>query len=949
MASLTNGETSWIDGSALPGIAYEYAVVREFASAPGRATGYLLAGYNVELLAGGRVILIVTDSVAGALEAELERWCEDLVGDGWSVIKREVSESASPQEVKAVIRAANDDGGVPARALILFGRVPVPYSGDHAPDGHIPEHRGAWPADTYYADLDGEWTDELVSVTSASRPATWNVPGDGKFDASLLPSDVELETGRIDFANMTLIDEGEIDLLKRYLDRNHAFRHRMGDYSELPRLSLIDDQFATPTKPFAANGWRNFSPMFGPASTYTGHLFSHLGDDLFLFALSVGSGSYTSMAGVGTSVDFGARRTRAVFHLLGGSYFGDWDVPNNFLRAPLAGHPDSLGLASLWIGRPDVHMFPMALGETIGYAVRLTQNNNGDVGTGYTVGEDSTARGTHIALMGDPTLRLLPVSPPDDLNSAIQLDVGVRLSWTPSKDAEVLGYSIFRKEGIGPWQNLAELVQGQDFLDTMVSPQSSYHYRVHALKHEITGSGTYLNRSQAALSTSVSLPDGFWTGPHIELRTHSDDAPIAFGSTVAASPGSEEEGLCELHFSIRSLGSHDLTIKDVVLIDGSRDWKLSPTVQERMILHPGNRIDFALSSPIASHGRGDFANEATVSVSTDDPRDGDVVFSVRGCEPKPQDYRNFDEWIEQFTSIPREIQGIDDDPDGDGISNALEYAFGGDPSSGDSGDVILPRVIRVENVTSESADLFVEYRQRGDLSGSNGRGAIGRDYAIHDLRYIVETSTDNGSSWIQAQGTAVASQLPKLEDSNAEIVTVVSRVPESTPDGFIRLARVRVVVSEPLFTFARWVKSFDGLESPVATPIADPDGDGLTNLMEYALGGDPAVPDAVSLVPKLVEFKKSGRELFLSYSRRIAQPSSLSLKGVTDLTYGIEVSDDLVHWVPWDFGSEENIVSVSGDGFEKVRVRVFDVIDGRISETRFVRVRIGLRFLPELD
>jgi hypothetical protein len=41
---------------------------------------------------------------------------------------------------------------------VLIGNVPVPYSGDLNPDGHS-DHDGAWPTDTYYAEMNGTWTD----------------------------------------------------------------------------------------------------------------------------------------------------------------------------------------------------------------------------------------------------------------------------------------------------------------------------------------------------------------------------------------------------------------------------------------------------------------------------------------------------------------------------------------------------------------------------------------------------------------------------------------------------------------------------------------------------------------------------------------------------------------------------------------------------------------------
>ena len=87
--------------------------------------------------------------------------------------------------------------------LYLLGNIPVPYSGLMAPDGHSPDHVGAWPADVFYADFDGEWADESINSSGASRVENKNIPGDGKFDKSQNDADIKYPVGRIDFYNLT--------------------------------------------------------------------------------------------------------------------------------------------------------------------------------------------------------------------------------------------------------------------------------------------------------------------------------------------------------------------------------------------------------------------------------------------------------------------------------------------------------------------------------------------------------------------------------------------------------------------------------------------------------------------------------------------------------------------------------------------------------------------------
>src|SRR5690606_8841470 len=121
----------------------------------------------------------------------------------------------------------------------------VPYSGDLFPDGH-PNHKGAWPADVFYADMDGVWTDHLVTSTNAERQVNWNLPNDGKYDQSQIPSSLELMLGRVDLHNMTCYANkpqarSELDLMRQYLNKNHAFR--TGQMS-VQRRGLICDNFS---------------------------------------------------------------------------------------------------------------------------------------------------------------------------------------------------------------------------------------------------------------------------------------------------------------------------------------------------------------------------------------------------------------------------------------------------------------------------------------------------------------------------------------------------------------------------------------------------------------------------------------------------------------------------------------------------------------------------------
>lgn len=255
-----------MDTSVAPGIAYEYKVVVTFqGGSPLPAYGYLVAGYDLPAaIHRGRILVVVDASFSYALAPEITRFKDDLLGDGWQVESLTVSPQDTPQAIQAQIRqvsAQNAAGEL--KAAVLIGRVPFVLSGDYEPDGH-PETGGPWPSDIFYADMDGTWSDSTVN-----RPGI-NVPSDGKLDPSSIRlvgnGAAEIAIGRIDLRGMSAWPESETALLKRYFDRNHAFRTRSGAFANnVPRRGILKDYSLGyfEGEAFASVGWRAFSAAFG--------------------------------------------------------------------------------------------------------------------------------------------------------------------------------------------------------------------------------------------------------------------------------------------------------------------------------------------------------------------------------------------------------------------------------------------------------------------------------------------------------------------------------------------------------------------------------------------------------------------------------------------------------------------------------------------------------------
>ncbi len=488
VATLGPAATNYTDANVMPGVGYEYRISKTDDAFGGE--GYIYCGIQMPLVeARGTVVLIVDNTVASNLVMELQRLQNDLTGDGWTVIRHDVARTNSVASVKALILADYRADTNNVNSVFLFGHVPVPYAGDIYPDAH-PDHEGAWPCDGYYGDTTGAWLDTTVSVTVAADHRNYNEPGDGKFDPDspngyYFPAVIQLRVGRVDLSNLPAFALPETELLRQYLNKDHNFRHRR--ITAQPR-GLIDDNFGVGVgEAFAADGWRNFAAFFGASNSLTTSTWvTTLADQSFLWGYGCGPANYTLSEGVTSTAELATNDPQVVFVMLYGSYFGDWDAPNDLLRAPLA--TPTYTLTCAWAGRPHWQFHHMALGETTGFSARLAQNNDGTL---YTT---EYANFLHIALMGDPTLRMQPVAPPAALSLSTNHSGQIQLSWTASTDS-VAYYAVYGSTGIGgPFTRLPNgLVTTNTYTDTV---GGSSVYMVRAVKLQVSASGSYFNPSQ---------------------------------------------------------------------------------------------------------------------------------------------------------------------------------------------------------------------------------------------------------------------------------------------------------------------------------------------------------------------------------------------------------------------------------------------------------------------
>lgn len=513
LAVLGSGSTTWSDSTVSPEKGYEYQVIKSLPAFPygdgsaNSGAGYIYAGIKIPPTHfSGICLIVVDDTYKNLLTAEINRLQDDLEADGWKPQVIFVNRKDSVSIVKSRIKSWAISNPADNQALFLLGRVPVPYSGEIAPDGHHSDHRGAWPCDGYYADLDGLWTDQTVNISSAASSRNYNKPGDGKFDQNVIPSSVRLQVGRVDFSNMSKFPESEEQLLRRYLDKDHAWRR--GKIS-IEERGLVDNNFRD-IEGLGQSGWMNFAPMFGLANVKDLPYHQTLSNQSYLWSYGCGGGGPESASDISSTSSFAKDSLLNIFTMMFGSYFGDWDYPNNFLRAAIASRTC---LASTWGNRPVWFLHHMAMGAHIGYSTQMTMNNRGIYKPRYYGGYVSTA------LMGDPTIKMHVHRPVESL-TASQDGLNIRLEWVDPAGSS--GYFIYKKTANDSTYKLLNPipVNGNNYIDACAE-KGYVTYMVRSTSIKTSGSGSYSILSAGERVSINSEPTPFFAQSQI---VHSDPA-----------------------------------------------------------------------------------------------------------------------------------------------------------------------------------------------------------------------------------------------------------------------------------------------------------------------------------------------------------------------------------------------------------------------------------------
>jgi len=517
IANLDSAVSSFEDTNVQPGEIYEYKIYSlgrgtiENSENNFYAYGYVCAGINAELPNPGKLLVLVDNTLHDALTNELDQFKTDLTLEGWHVVIKKCPRAETfDKEAVANVKEIILQEATEKMSIFLVGRVPVPYSGNFNPDAHG-DHIGAWPADVYYSDESNSgWTDYAVNNSSAKRTENHNVPDDGKFDQVAIPAVLKYPVGRVDFYNMPQFESTELELLKQYFAKNHKYRIGM---TAVQSKCIVDDNFKSYIEGFSTSGWR-LSPLVGKDNISEKDFMTSLETENHIWAYGTGGGSYTSAGGIGNTADFASKELNGIFTMLFGSYFGDWDVQNNFLRAPLASSPSILTCS--WAGRPQWYYHHMGMGLPIGFSAVATQNNLNTYIPNYLYTQSYpngviysiSMNQVHQSLHGDPTLRLNMGTAPDIKSMSVKQPDGkpVNVSWDRVFDDNLLGYNVYKstESSEGPFEKLnTEVLTVDRYTDSLLF-EGEVHYMVRAVISSTTPSGTFQNEGRGLIKSLIT-------------------------------------------------------------------------------------------------------------------------------------------------------------------------------------------------------------------------------------------------------------------------------------------------------------------------------------------------------------------------------------------------------------------------------------------------------------
>ncbi len=264
----------------------------------------------------------------------------------------------------------------------------------------------------------------------------------------------------------------------------------------------------------------------------------------------------------------------------------------------------------------------------------------------------------------------------------------------------------------------------------------------------------------------------------------------------------------------------------------------------------------------------------------------------------------------------KQLSGADSnataDPDHDGLPNSIEFVLGGEPNPANpdsNSRSLLPSVTR----NPDGSMAFTFHRTKRSTSSATLTFQWSTDLSFplsNNVAVAAASSTTNGVT------VDVTEYSP---DTDLIVITVpANKAPDGKLFGRLGVALQSGVPSATVYE--TWIATSQ-LGGAEAAFTADPDQDGLTNLLEFVIGSEPnpARPGADSrgLLPTVAP---SAGNLVFTYRR---SATSLTQPGIAITA---EYGSNLTTWTPAQHGVNGVSITTTPDGFgagiDKVEVSI---------------------------
>lgn len=212
---------------------------------------------------------------------------------------------------------------------------------------------------------------------------------------------------------------------------------------------------------------------------------------------------------------------------------------------------------------------------------------------------------------------------------------------------------------------------------------------------------------------------------------------------------------------------------------------------------------------------------------------------------------------------------------------------------------------------------FIDFNAAEVLGNSVVFSGLSIDRNNNFLTGIYEW-TESGTRVIVDGSEPIEGVLPLLvrllgrDDHDGGLLIAAQFNPNSDPLDFDSLFEVLYVRTAPTLTseVAEWLReelAALGDDPAIVGLDADPDGDGVANVLEYALGGNPGQQDTASILPSVRVGTDGNVEI--AYARRAALPEQITV--VTEV-----FDPNTRQWIP----VTDRTIPSEREGFETVTV-----------------------------